>query len=71
MVIQKKIEDFIINNKHRLIQQDQTILNVVMQDRIAPFPPKFGIWAFSCKEEKRVTLSSHLTATKDLTTKKE
>ena len=53
----KKIEDFIINNKHRLIQQDQTILNVVMQDRIAPFPPKFGIWAFSSKEEKEEHLN--------------
>ena len=49
----KKIEDFIFYNKHRLNQQDQTIINVVIQDRIAPLPPKFGIWAFSSDEEKK------------------
>ena len=49
----KKIEDFISKNKNRLIQHDQTIINVVMQDRIAPIPPKFGMWE-AWKNEKEV-----------------
>ena len=48
----KKMEDFISKNKHRLNQQDQTVINVVMQDRIAPIPPKFGIWDFDGKKVK-------------------
>ena len=42
----KKIEDFIAKNKNKLKHQDQTVLNVVMQDRLAPLPPQYGIWAF-------------------------
>ena len=42
----KKISDFINNNINNLRQQDQTIVNVVFQDRLAPIPPKYGIWAF-------------------------
>ena len=45
----KKIEDFINKNKNKLTQQDQTIVNVVFQDRLSPIPPKYGIWAFSEK----------------------
>ena len=41
----KKIEDFISKNKNRLIQEDQTIINVVMQDKLGPIPPKYGIWS--------------------------
>ena len=46
----KKISDFIAKNRHNLKQQDQTIINVVFQDRIAPIPPRYGIWAWSEKE---------------------
>ena len=41
----KKIKAFISKNKKKLIQHDQTIINVVMQKRIAPIPPKYGIWS--------------------------
>ena len=53
----KKIEDFISKNKNRLIQQDQTIVNVVMQDRLGPIPPKYGIWAFKTKAKLNRYLS--------------
>ena len=46
----QKINDFIAKNKHRLTQQDQTIVNVLFQDKLAPLPPKYGIWAFRLKE---------------------
>ena len=49
----KKIEDFISKNRNKLIQHDQTIINVVMQDRIAPIPPKYGMWE-AWKNEKEV-----------------
>ena len=49
----KKIEEFISKNKHRLNQQDQTVINVVMQERIAPLPPKFGIWDFDGEKVKK------------------
>ena len=45
----KKIEEFISKNRNNLKQQDQTIINVVFQDRIAPIPPRYGIWAWSEK----------------------
>ena len=45
----KKIEEFIAKNRNNLKQQDQTIINVVFQDRIAPIPPRYGIWAWSEK----------------------
>ena len=49
----KKIEDFIAKNKNKLKQQDQTVLNVVMQDRLAPLPPQYGIWAFKDMPEAK------------------
>ena len=49
----KKISDFISNNINNLKQQDQTIINVVFQDRLAPIPPKYGIWAFGKKEDAK------------------
>ena len=33
----KIINDFINNNRDKLVQQDQTIINVVFQDKIAPY----------------------------------
>ena len=49
----KKIADFISKNKKKLIQHDQTIINVVMQDKIAPLPPKYGIWGFKNKKKAK------------------
>ena len=49
----KIINDFIKNNLNRLDQQDQTIINVVFQDKIAPIPPKYGMWAFNNKQDAR------------------
>ena len=49
----KKIEDFIAKNKNKLRQQDQTVLNVVMQDRLKPLPPQYGIWAFKDMPEAK------------------
>ena len=40
----KKIEKFISKYHKNLTQHDQTIINVVMQKKIAPLPPKYGIW---------------------------
>ena len=42
-----KINDFIEKNRDRLNQHDQTIINVVFQDKLAPIPPKYGMWAFA------------------------
>ena len=56
----KKIEDFIFKNQNRLYQEDQTIINVVMQGRIAPLPPKYGVWAWSAKWEGKKFLDNQL-----------
>ena len=34
-----------LNYGKLIIQHDQTIINVVLQGRISPIPPKYGIWA--------------------------
>ena len=34
------------NNKDRLIQNDQTVINVVLMNNIGFLPPKYGIWNF-------------------------
>ena len=46
----KKIDDFIAKYKSRLILDDQTILNIVMQDKLGTLPPKYGIFAFRNEE---------------------
>ena len=46
----KKINEFIDRNRYKLTQQDQTIVNVLFQDKLAPLPPKYGFWAFATKE---------------------
>ena len=45
--ISKKFFDFINNNKKMLVQNDQTVINIVLHGRIDLLPPKFGIWNFS------------------------
>ena len=52
----KKIKDFIDKNKKKLVQHDQTIINVVMQGRISPLPPKYGIWGW----RNKITAKNHL-----------
>ena len=47
----KKINDFIDRNKNKLAQQDQTIVNVLFQDKLGVLPPRYGIWSFSKKED--------------------
>lgn len=49
----KKIEEFISKNRDKLKQQDQTVLNVVIQDRLKPIPPKYGIWAWVTDAEAK------------------
>jgi lipopolysaccharide biosynthesis glycosyltransferase len=49
--ITQKFIDFINNNKKKLIQEDQTVINIVLHKRIDLLPPKFGIWNFLNKEK--------------------
>jgi lipopolysaccharide biosynthesis glycosyltransferase len=49
--ITQRFIDFINNNKKKLIQEDQTVINIVLHKRIGLLPPKFGIWNFSNKEK--------------------
>jgi len=49
--ILQKFLDFIDNNKKRLAQEDQTVINVVLHKRIDLLPPKFGMWDFLNKEQ--------------------
>lgn len=39
--------EFIKKNKKCLIQEDQTVINIVLHKRIGILPPKYGIWSFS------------------------
>ena len=52
----QKIKDFIDKNKKRLVQHDQTIINVVMKGMISPLPPKYGIWGW----KNKITAKNHL-----------
>ena len=36
-----------IEEKERILKHDQTVINVVLHDKIAPLPPKYGIWGFN------------------------
>ena len=42
----EKFTKFMIEEKEKINQHDQTIVNVVCQKHIAPLPPKYGIWSF-------------------------
>jgi lipopolysaccharide biosynthesis glycosyltransferase len=44
--ITEKFIDYMINNKDSLIQNDQTVINVVLMKNIGFLPPKYGIWNF-------------------------
>ena len=48
--ITHKFFDFIDNNKNKLSQEDQTVINIVLNGRIGLLPPKFGIWNFVKKK---------------------
>ena len=41
--ISQKFFDFINKNRKYLIQEDQTVINIVLKGRIGLLPPKFGI----------------------------
>ncbi len=45
----EKFNKFIAEQKEKINQQDQTIINVVCQDKISTLPPKYGIWCFEAK----------------------
>jgi lipopolysaccharide biosynthesis glycosyltransferase len=45
----QKFEKFMIEQKENINQHDQTIINVVCQGKIAPLPPKYGMWCFEAK----------------------
>ena len=48
--ISQKLFDFIDNNKKKLKQEDQTVLNIVLHGRIDLLPPQFGMWNFVNKD---------------------
>ena len=45
----EKFNKFITENLGKINQHDQTIINVVCQNNIAPLPPKYGIWCFEAE----------------------
>ena len=45
----EKFNKFIAEQRGNINQQDQTIINVVCQDKISTLPPKYGIWCFEAK----------------------
>ena len=49
--ITDKFMDFIQKNIKLLIQEDQTVINIVLHERIGILPPKYGIWSFFNIEE--------------------
>jgi len=55
--ISQKFFYFIDNNKNKLNQEDQTVINIVLHGRIGLLPPKFGIWNFL--KRKRVLEHNH------------
>ena len=42
----EKFFKFMVEKKEEINQHDQTVINVVCQGKIAPLPPKYGIWCF-------------------------
>ena len=48
--MEEKMNKFINDNLGNIYQHDQTVINVVCQNNIAPLPPKFGMWGFEVKK---------------------
>ena len=46
----EKFKKFMVEKKEEINQHDQTVINVVCQGKIAPLPPKYGIWCFEHKK---------------------
>ena len=46
----EKFAKFMKEEKEKINQHDQTIVNVVCQGHIAPLPPKYGIWCFEAEK---------------------
>ena len=48
--IYSRFFEFIDKNQARLMQEDQTVINIVLNGRIDFLPPKYGIWNFKNKK---------------------
>lgn len=48
--MEPKIETFIKENNDKLVQHDQTVINVLFQDNIGALPIKYGIFNFTDME---------------------
>ena len=44
--ITEKFNKFMKEKRDKIVQHDQTIINVVLQNQLGTMPPKYGIWAF-------------------------
>ena len=48
--MQEKFSKFVEENNDKLVQHDQTVINVMCSEKIGILPPKFGIWNFENEE---------------------
>ena len=46
----EKFNKFMIENREKINQHDQTVINVVCQKNIGTLPPKYGIWSFEAEK---------------------
>ena len=46
----EKFNKFMIENREKINQHDQTVINVVCQKNIGTLPPKYGIWCFEAEK---------------------
>ena len=58
----KKFNTFIEENNSRLVQHDQTVINVVCADKIGVLPPKFGMFNYIASEDRCAQYSDVLIA---------
>ena len=58
----KKFNTFIEENNNRLVQHDQTVINVVCADKIGVLPPKFGMVNYIAAEDRCAQYSDVLIA---------
>ena len=49
--ITEKFFDFIYKNREKLKQEDQTVINIVLHEKIDFLPAKFGLWTFFNKSQ--------------------